>query len=239
MFIGNSPKYKSYLTLLMIILSSMTFSSCDMFMNALVDEIAGTGTSNPTSASAKQYSYSSKAKATQSNSPMTKMVKEEYQEPHKTRCVTCSGTGKCLKCHGSGKVRSGVGVKGIKDGSKCSSCRGHGTCIKCGGSRYITTYTTRYRYVKKVIDSTSSSDDSSEDDNDSEETDNASSKETYHTCSWCNGSGRIKKETTQYGFSVQGKEKGKCSECGEQLYEGQGHRHENCSHCKGTGKLKN
>lgn len=229
-----------------ILLSSISFSSCELFMNAVVDSIAGTGSSSTTSSTTKQYKSSSTssqtrtetAKVKQSSMPLTQMVKEEYQEPKKTRCVTCSGTGKCKSCHGSGKVSSGVRVKGIKDGSKCSSCRGHGTCIKCGGSRYITTYTTRYRYVKKVIDSTSSSDDSSEDDNDSEETDNASSKETYHTCSWCNGSGRIKKETTQYGFSVQGKEKGKCSECGEQLYVGQGHKHENCSHCKGTGKLK-
>lgn len=68
---------------------------------------------------------------------------------------------------------------------------------------------------------------------------NNSPSKTFRNCSWCGGTGRVLNETGQEGFSLQGEKKGKCQECGAQLYKGKGHKHTDCSHCRGTGKLEN
>lgn len=164
------------------------------------------------------------------------MVREAYQVPEKKQCTRCSGSGKCLRCNGAGVVSRGVRRSMPGNEPRCASCHGSGNCSQCRGARYITTYTTKYRYVKKEVPSSSYSSSSS---NNFSGISSSSygAKQTTRPCSWCNGSGRVLKETTQNGFSLQGEENGKCSECGEQLYKGKGHKHYNCSHCKGTGKL--
>jgi hypothetical protein len=227
----NSP-------ILTFIIVTLLFSSCQTFMNALVNEVTGTGIASSSPSAANQNTSSptsskSRTENVQSGMPLTKMVREEYEEPHTTKCILCSGSGKCYSCHGSGMAKS---KKNKKDGVRCASCHGSGNCKKCGGKKYITTYKKKYRYVKKEIYSSS---ESSENDEDSRTSDKDSSSKTYRTCSWCDGSGRILKEGTQNGSSLQGKENGTCSECGEQLYKGKSHKHYNCDHCKGTGKLEN
>lgn len=185
--------------------------------------------------------YSTSTEGILFNSPTnpqgSNMVMEKYEVPEKKLCSKCSGSGKCFSCKGSGAGRSsGVRTKNAYSGLKrtCHICHGSGNCNQCKGNKYVTTYVTKYRYVKKEP---SPATPSSNYNSPSYGNSTNSSPKVSRICSWCNGSGRILKETGQQGFSVQGKENGKCSECGEQLYKGKSHKHYNCSYCKGTGKL--
>lgn len=144
----------------------------------------------------------------------------------KVKCTKCDGSGKCVPCKGTGKRTKHYKKNGKWENTiECPYCEGSGVCSFCDGSCWIDTEDVSQPYSSASLPSTSST--------------KSSAQKTYRTCSWCNGSGRVLNETIQYGFSLQGKKKGKCGECGAQLYEGKGHKHYNCSHCNGTGKLEN
>ena len=237
-------KLNKLLLLVLVITLVSTVSSCDIFMNAIVDEIAGTSTNSNSSiqSSTNQYFSNSTSPSTVTRSSSSGVSNQTAIKVNyiKHRCPTCEGKKKCVSCKGTGYW--GERKRHIDNMSKrrmyytdnrekCRECNGTGSCDICDGKGF---------YFEKIVSSTtpssSSSSSSSEDPASSRSTTSSSSK-TYRTCSWCNGSGRILKEGTQNGFSLQGKENGKCSECGEQLYKGQSHKHYNCDHCRGTGKL--
>lgn len=177
-----------------------------------------------------------KGSTTATASPVSQTVSQNSLNkspkiPRLIRCPRCEGKGKCVSCEGTGERKKHYKKNGKwHDTIDCPECDGSGKCSECGGTRMI---------HASDDSSSSSSSTSSSNSSKSSSTSKNSSEKTYRTCSWCNGSGRILKETEQQGATLQGEKKGKCSECGAQLYRGKGHKHYNCSHCNGTGKLEN
>ena len=213
---------------LIITLSLMMFSSCEVVMNALVDGISGNTGSSPTAASsANQYTPSSTSsnavtRSTTYNSNTWNGIRRL------TKCPKCKGKRKCVYCNGTGERTKHYKKNGIWYNTiDCPYCDGGGSCSECGGKGLV-------EAESESVSSSSSPSSSSY-----SPTDRNSSEKSYRTCSWCNGSGRVLKETIQNGFSLQGEKNGKCSECGAQLYKGKVHKHYNCNHCNGSGKLEN
>ena len=224
------------LAALTIMFSLLVFYSCSVVLDAMVSGLSGgstSSTSSTTSSSANQYASNSTSSSTTTRSSLSGVSNQTARKVNhvKQRCPKCNGSGKCIYCKGTGERTKHYKKNGKwYDSIDCPWCDGSGTCSECEGSRWITT---EEEVTSPPVSASSSSTSSSS------TSFHSSSSKTYRTCSWCNGSGRILKETTQYGFSVQGKKNGKCSECGAQLYKGKGHKHYNCSHCNGTGKLEN
>ena len=143
------------------------------------------------------------------------------------KCSKCNGSGRCVCCNGTGKRTKHYKKNGQWHNTiECPHCDGSGYCSTCDGSKWIESGD-----IPSVSSASSSTSYSS--------SNNSNTSKTYRTCSWCNGSGKILKETEQQGFRLQGEKNGRCSECGAQLYKGKGHKHYKCTHCNGTGKLEN
>lgn len=66
-----------------------------------------------------------------------------------------------------------------------------------------------------------------------------SKKEISNTydCSYCGGTGRLLQEDETLSFGLSAEKDYKCQECGKWKYKGKTHRHYNCTHCKGSGKV--
>lgn len=58
-----------------------------------------------------------------------------------------------------------------------------------------------------------------------------------YDCSYCGGSGRLLQEEETLNFGLATEKEYKCKECGKWKYKGKTHRHYDCTHCKGKGKV--
>ncbi|MBP5751229.1 MAG: hypothetical protein J6W60_00010, partial [Treponema sp.] len=58
-----------------------------------------------------------------------------------------------------------------------------------------------------------------------------------YDCSYCGGSGRLLQEEEVLNFGLTAEKEYKCNECGKWKYKGKTHRHYDCPHCKGKGKV--
>ena len=56
-------------------------------------------------------------------------------------------------------------------------------------------------------------------------------------CSFCGGKGRLLQEDETLSFGLSVEKEYKCNECGKWKIKGKTHRHYDCSHCKGKGKV--
>ena len=227
-----NEEYTMNASALLQVSSDKFIARLDKISNAI--ETIGTGITESVSNAMAQrnsnYYTNTTISSVTPKQPNSVSSNRERNVSKKIKCPKCDGSGKCVYCKGTGKRTHHYKKNGKwYDTIDCPYCDGNGYCSECDGSKWIDTEDIPSTPASVPSPSTSSSN-------------GGATSKTYRTCSWCNGSGRTVSEYEGASFGLtKSKERrlGKCSECGAQLYKGVSHKHYNCNHCNGTGKLEN